>query len=342
MCPQGVEGELSQHGEVLWPMILAISRGILVEYDIEHPMELVLDGPMLPDDVEQPGGAEHAREQEVAHDDVVGLALDATRAGDAGNRADGGEIVLFGEHGIVHDHSGALLGAAMGRLGLPLALVARCRRLDRGDGVGKERALVLFEREHVIGAAVEHGLGHLAMAMQRIGGDDAALEGQQLEHRQGARDLVAMGRGILRQSQPLAGAPDIDQMQRRRALAALVGAPYRLAVDRHDAAELLAPRERRDEASERRFELHRIEKAEHAAERIVARDPMLQRQDPRRSGSFAVPKSAMSLQFSAPHTVAASAMKMTSSKLCQAFSARGSSTTEKIAIKPSIGPSRRS
>jgi hypothetical protein len=90
MGAQRVERELSQHGKVVRSMILAVSRGILAEDDVEDPMELVLDGPVLADDVEQPGGAEHAGEQEVSHHDVVGLALDAAHAGNAGDGADGG------------------------------------------------------------------------------------------------------------------------------------------------------------------------------------------------------------------------------------------------------------
>src|SRR5207244_958841 len=41
-----VEGETPENGQVGWRVVLAISRQILVEHDVEHPMQAVFDGPM--------------------------------------------------------------------------------------------------------------------------------------------------------------------------------------------------------------------------------------------------------------------------------------------------------
>lgn len=49
---QGIEGEFAQDGEVLGGVVRAAARGVLVEVDIEHPVELVLDGLMGAGDVE--------------------------------------------------------------------------------------------------------------------------------------------------------------------------------------------------------------------------------------------------------------------------------------------------
>ena len=47
-----VEGEAPEECEIARPVVLAIARLILVEDDVEHPMELVLDGPVAADGVE--------------------------------------------------------------------------------------------------------------------------------------------------------------------------------------------------------------------------------------------------------------------------------------------------
>src|SRR5690349_13753346 len=43
MRSENVEGQLSQNREVLRSMVLAVSGAILVEDNVENPMELVLD-----------------------------------------------------------------------------------------------------------------------------------------------------------------------------------------------------------------------------------------------------------------------------------------------------------
>src|SRR5262245_7811625 len=50
---QEVESDLAQDGDVLRPVVFAISGAILVEDHVEDPVELVLDRPMGADDVEQ-------------------------------------------------------------------------------------------------------------------------------------------------------------------------------------------------------------------------------------------------------------------------------------------------
>src|SRR5690349_15479654 len=67
--------------------------------------------------------------------------------------------------------------------------------------------------------------------------------------------------------------------------------------------------------------------------------PCSKRRTSRSTSFLASPKSAMSAQLSAPHRTAASAMNRSSSRSCRAFSARGSSKSSKIEIKPRIDPS---
>src|SRR5205085_7145924 len=76
-----------------------------------------------------------------------------------------------------------------------------------------------------------------ARAMKRIGGNDAALQREQLEHFQGAGCLVPAGRLLLCQRDACVHRKDVDQLQRTCTSATLVGAAQSLAVDRHHASE---------------------------------------------------------------------------------------------------------
>ena len=55
MGSQYVEGDASNDGKVLWSIILAGSRIVLVEDNVERPMEVIFDPPM------QARYVEHAR-----------------------------------------------------------------------------------------------------------------------------------------------------------------------------------------------------------------------------------------------------------------------------------------
>jgi hypothetical protein len=161
--------------------------------------------------------------------------------------------------------------------------------------------------------------------MQRIGGDDTALQIEQLQHLQGACRLVASGRFLLGQGHAGFHREDVDQMQRRGLLATRVGAAQGLAIDGHHSRDFepIGLGEGRHETTECLLEGPRLEQAEYAAEGVVARHPCSRRRKSRNSSSFASPKSAMSEQDSAPHSVAASAITKTSRRSCLALAARG-------------------
>ena len=88
-----IEGETAEHGEVLRGVVLAASGLVLVEDDIEGPMQGVLDAPVLAHDGEKLGGRVAPGEQEVALDGLVAAPL----ALDPGDRDEAREVVLFGE-----------------------------------------------------------------------------------------------------------------------------------------------------------------------------------------------------------------------------------------------------
>ena len=149
-----------------------------------------------------------------------------------------------------------------------------------GDG-SVELGLVFLERQREVGTALEHSRREGAIAMQRIGGDDAAFEREHPQHVERAFGLVAARRLARRQREAGFCRKDIDHLQRRAALAALVGATQRLAVDRHDPGELdpVGLGKRRHEPPEHLLEGLRVEVTEHAAECIVTGNAMLQRQE---------------------------------------------------------------
>src|SRR5262245_19406006 len=61
MCAKHIERELAQNGQVFRSVVFAIARAILVEDDIEDPVQLVLDAPMAAGDGENASGREGLR-----------------------------------------------------------------------------------------------------------------------------------------------------------------------------------------------------------------------------------------------------------------------------------------
>ena len=54
---QGVEGQLTNEGEIFRGMILAAAAGVLVEQNVENPVKVVLDAPVDAHDLEQAGAS---------------------------------------------------------------------------------------------------------------------------------------------------------------------------------------------------------------------------------------------------------------------------------------------
>ena len=150
---------------------------------------------------------------------------------------------------------------------------------DGGFGTSKQSRLVALHGQHIVALALDDGLGGVAPAMQRIHRHDAALQAKQLDQLQRAGRLVVARRQRVGQRHARLGAPRRHHHRRHVALAVLVGATQRLAVERHHAIDLHRVGEPLREATEHFLERLRIEQAEHPAEGVVARDPVLQLQD---------------------------------------------------------------
>ena len=46
-----VEGDVAEHGEVVWAVVFSVAGVVLVHDHIEHPVEAILDAPMGAGDV---------------------------------------------------------------------------------------------------------------------------------------------------------------------------------------------------------------------------------------------------------------------------------------------------
>lgn len=116
------------------------------------------------------------------------------------------------------------------------------------------------------------------MAIQRVGGDDPALQRQ---HPQQLDDSCALfgfgGRGDLSKDQPGIATPGADHVQRRPTVRRVDWPAQNFAVDGDDARAGLA--EPRHESLKACAELVGIELAKYAAEGVVARDSVLKLQE---------------------------------------------------------------
>src|SRR5207248_6264158 len=218
-----------------------------------------------------------SRQQEVSNNWwLLGIADPALQL-DTCERFDSREVVLARESCRRHDHRLAPFVAAMAAGKRLLYLRMFCQRLQQYLRVGKQRRLVGLERQSVLSATVENALGKLGVAVQRVGGDSAAIECQQLQGFQCCGDLVALGRQPLGNRKPRLGGPHVDQLQRRRFAATLERTAQGFAVHRHHAVQLLG--KFRQEPAKYWFECLRVEQPEYPAEGIVAWDAVLQPQE---------------------------------------------------------------
>jgi predicted transposase YbfD/YdcC len=278
MGAQDVERHASDDAEVGGGVVLATSRIVFVKHDVELAMQVVLDAPMRSDDVAEAFGGEFVRQRDIvgaARDGAAGVgafALDAAEGDEAGQ---GGGVV-----GASNDAGGAPLLAAMR---VVAALVAGEPAAGVGGGKGGHRAV---EQRRVVGleldgeasAALDQRGGHGGVAVQRVGGDGAALQIEAFQYVEGGGDLVggiaAGRRGTGGEGEPGFGVPDADQQRRQVDATTLIATPQTLAVDRHDPlalaeAEPLA--QCRGEAAQRVVQIGRVEQAEQPAEAVMAR-----------------------------------------------------------------------
>src|SRR5205807_7897317 len=163
MSAGDIEGEAPQDGEVGWGIVLSIARQVLVEHDIERPMQAIFDGPVCAHDAHDILGAVVLAHQEVALDGIVRAPL----ARNPGDGSEPGKVVLLRHVCDGCDDGRTSLLAPMCSVhgsGGFLALARRCA--DRGFGVLQQSSLVLLHRQHIVATAFYDRFGHAAMTVQ--------------------------------------------------------------------------------------------------------------------------------------------------------------------------------
>jgi hypothetical protein len=96
MLAQGVERHFPDDSEVLRGVVLAGAGGIFEQGDVEHPVELVFDGPVSSGDLKYFFGRQHCRQQEEANDRVFGFSGALTMGFDPCDGRQAGEIDALG------------------------------------------------------------------------------------------------------------------------------------------------------------------------------------------------------------------------------------------------------
>jgi len=219
----------------------AQARKVLLEGDVERPVEAVFDGPVALDGVGAGWGVERARddvEALLAGDPapVLDCGLDLGGGGEAGEaRRAGVGVVGVQPSGDVGDAGCSGLDAAA-------ALVDGGRHVQLGGGRGVEIGpqfgvqgrLVGLDRQEVVGTGGGDRLGGGRVAAHGVDGDQRALQVEPLQQRRDGPDLVGLVlHRLLAQHQPAPGGEGGDQVQRVSAPGVVVAAPHALAVDGH-------------------------------------------------------------------------------------------------------------
>ena len=153
MRSNDIESESSQDREVLRGVVFSGSVAILVEQDIEHPMQSVFDAPMTAHNLQQPPGGDVFGKHIVAHGRLVGrLAMAASARGDASHGNDARKAVRRSHAGVANDCSApGFVAVVSGRLQLlGDAALAGAGKTPR-DGI-EQFALILLERQRVMAA----------------------------------------------------------------------------------------------------------------------------------------------------------------------------------------------
>lgn len=177
MSTEDVEGEPAKDGQVFWSIVLSGAAAILVEDDVEYPVQPVLDTPMTAYDAQQCLRGHPFGEEIVMHGWALGATtLRSPARGDPAERNDTRKVVGGGKACIADDCGASPFASIVGAGFEPLGSTARSGAGEALHDGGEHLALILLECEHVVAATFEHHGSELAMAMQCIGGNRAALE----------------------------------------------------------------------------------------------------------------------------------------------------------------------
>lgn len=272
-------------GHVLGAMAGPEPGEVVVEDDVQHPVEAVLDAPVCADRPGEGDGVELGGGQVVAAGGGgVAVAFD-----DGLDHADGGEArkarlagmtAVGGEPGDVVGHGMAsYLDPAVIAVGGLKPVEHGCRRVGEITfDLAMQARPVGLGRQQVVRILGQDCPGNPRLAADGVDGHEGAGQRQPLEQQRDGDDLVRLaGHCLLAQHQALAGRPRRDQVQRAATLGARMCPSRGLAVD-GDNVRLTLPK-LVDPADEARLEQCRIEGVDQIVQRVVRGDAALERRE---------------------------------------------------------------
>jgi hypothetical protein len=178
-----IEREVPYHGHVPGPESFAQTGLVIVESDVQNPMQAVLDPPMAAD------GLTGALRIELRRSDVVSgfrvwpadpldTRLDTNDAGDAGQAQFAGEAAISGQPvDLAHDTDGALFDTAMAFVVRGVGVECAGRKgIKAGLDLGAQGRLVGFDRQQVIGAGLLDGGCDCPVGRDGVDGNQRAAE----------------------------------------------------------------------------------------------------------------------------------------------------------------------
>src|SRR5271163_1505610 len=193
----------------------------------------------------------------------------------------------FGQRDVMSEERTLLLSDA------PLAFDApkcgqprkarRVRRQREGaDRASKERTVVAFEFESVMGARRADLRGHFGMAVQSVGGDPTALQIQAFQRLQRRGDLVAVRTRARGNRYAGLRVPDAHHQRRHARAPALIAAPQAFAVESDqalDRSQAEAFAQGLSKIPQTFLQFRRIEQTEQSRKTVVARRAVRQIDD---------------------------------------------------------------
>jgi hypothetical protein len=273
---RNIQCQASQDSQVRRSVVFSRPGEILVEDNVERPVQSILYAPMLAHDAKKFGRHVAARQQEVAFD----LLVATTFAFDPRHPGEPRKVVLLGQiFGRRYHGSASFLAVVIG-IGCGGLLGSIVLRFGNGSfGIPQQSRLIVFHGQHIVSATLDNGLRRIASAVQRIHGHDTAFELKHLDQFQGAGCFVVARRQNVGERQTGLCGPGCHHYRRHMALASFVGSPERFAVQGDYAVDFHRLGKGRREAPERLLQRLGVEHAEDTAEGVVARNTVLQYQN---------------------------------------------------------------
>ena len=277
------QGDLLEKGHILRASAFENPTVVICERGVQRPVQLVFDGPVPSDPSMKKFALACFETAEIVTDLDFGFLFELTLSKDA---TDALETNPFGLALKRFDIGNKPIRPP---LFAPVGVVFRFKELH-GDlfeillhrGLEEDLDLLVrvglvgFEAQNIVRFGFDELVCDVRLAPDRIDGDGAAFEADQLEQFGDRSDFILAVTGIhLAQDELVVDGPSADEMKRRLLVTVDEGAPQRLSIDGdqlliHDFLEVLDP------ALEALYEGFGVEHGEDPVEGVVRRDAVFE------------------------------------------------------------------